>query len=494
MKKYITLLLFIAAIMMASCESFLDLDQPDIVEKEQNFKDAQTVRSSVMGIYSVIAETVEQTFLAGEVRADLATATDGASYYIKEFSNNNVSSSNPYASPRKFYEAVVNGNEIMAQLGKTLYEGAIDTAEYNSMKGELLALRAWSNLQMLKLYGKSKYIKGTMDDYPNDNASYSTKEEVLDMAIKDLQAADILKVGLGIPEWERVRISRFYINVLLGEAFMEKAMYKEAADKFHEVIRKGDDEFQLPGDTVGYSSKFKLNVFGGENWGEIFWSNWSSNGVAEEFLFYIGFDDNSNQQNELQDWTSSGAGSYQVKPTPWIVNELLYNGIFNYRAKSIGYGVDDYAIQKYNFRSDGSGDAGLIVNRAGRLNLLLAECVNRQGYSDSALAIINDGVALGGTYLTAGVRGRVQEPAIAPDGALAGDELMLAIEDIILDELARELAFEGHRWFDLVRIAERRNDPAILADRVAYKFPLAIRESKKEEYMDPLGWYLPLTD
>ena len=54
-----------------------------------------------------------------------------------------------------------------------------------------------------------------------------------------------------------------------------------------------------------------------------------------------------------------------------------------------------------------------------------------------------------------------------------------------------ELAFEGKRWFDLVRIAERRNDPAYLANKVAAKFSDPARaEMIRNKLMDPNNWYL----
>ena len=45
--------------------------------------------------------------------------------------------------------------------------------------------------------------------------------------------------------------------------------------------------------------------------------------------------------------------------------------------------------------------------------------------------------------------------------------LVEKVEDLIVDEAAMETAFEGNRFYDLMRVAQRRNDPTYLADKIA---------------------------
>lgn len=75
-------------------------------------------------------------------------------------------------------------------------------------------------------------------------------------------------------------------------------------------------------------------------------------------------------------------------------------------------------------------------------------------------------------------------------------EKQLYMEDIIMDERARELAYEGERFYDYIRIARRREEAGNngiewLADNISKSRPVSERTAIKARLMDPKNWYLP---
>ena len=73
------------------------------------------------------------------------------------------------------------------------------------------------------------------------------------------------------------------------------------------------------------------------------------------------------------------------------------------------------------------------------------------------------------------------------------EDVQNAVEDLIIDEMALELAFEGSRFSDLYRVAQRRG-PDYLAERVAKRHTGEVDEHLRSWLQDKNHWFLPLPE
>ena len=177
---------------------------------------------------------------------------------------------------------------------------------------------------------------------------------------------------------------------------------------------------------------------------------------------------------------------------------------------------------------DKLNSSGVTIYRVNMVYLRYAEALNRAGYPQSAFAVLKYGLYPSNVskYIdetestaaselisfdiddftetnTQGVHSRGCGSAECdtlyrlpqPTAPLASRADTVAyqqplVENIIIDEMAMEGAFEGYRFYDLMRIALRRGDPAFLADPISRRSGVADGQLRAL-LMDTKNWYLP---
>lgn len=189
-------------------------------------------------------------------------------------------------------------------------------------------------------------------------------------------------------------------------------------------------------------------------------------------------------------------------------------------------GVDTVAYKFTIGKGPFDSDADFIVYRAPSMHLYAAELLVNRKYMDgnSPRHDLNEAEAYiyNGDYISTndgrmGVAGRAgfssnlgkasdreyyyifdpnNNEIVGYENISSVLDKQLYLEDVIMDERARELAFEGERFYDYIRIAKRRekagyNGIEWLASKIAESRPADEREMIKARLMDESNWYLP---
>lgn len=265
-----------------------------------------------------------------------------------------------------------------------------------------------------------------------------------------------------------------------------------------------------------------------------------------EMMWVLPFNANFAPVNPFVNLFSNSGGKYLVKPSRQAIdnwNAQLQSNGFPYDARGgMTYKTinGQPVIMKYlyNYLNETTliptnallKNGQWFLNRAAAVHLHFAEAANRDGRTKLAYALINNGISA--TYDTSNATGRdvtnlqntLSYPAPYNFDARNGDYpryrgdwyrnngirararltntpfsdtlSTIDMENSIINEGGLELAYEGYRWPDLLRIALRRDDPSFIADKVYSKLvkdgnPAAASVRAKllrKEYYLPFTW------
>ena len=554
-----------------SCKKFLDVEPKDSLVLEQAYRNVFDADAAVYGVYGKFMDLASQYVILNELRADLMSVTENSDPFLRQISNHDVTLDNPYISPKKFYEVILNCNDVLANFDIMLKDNKFTSDEYNQRYSDVACIRSWVYLQLGIHFGTIPYITDPLKDINDlkDSSKFPRVnfDELLDILIPFVEGlpykntystnTSLITTVDGYPT------AKFFINkqCLIGDLNLWRGNYNKAATAYKTVMTSfentgnDNDRFDLykvrfadvaaNNDlAVGYirfreqDTRALINSTT-QGWKSMF-ARQRDNLWNQEWIWALPFSKNFQPTNPFIDLFSIQGGKYLLKPSQQSIDDWnaqrQVNGIVGDARKifSINENMGRPVVMKYlyNYLDDVTflprvlfeKEGNFYLYRAATLHLRFAEAANRDNRHRLANALISSGIR--NAYTVSGVTNKtnieqtfdvppydfdarngdfpffranwhrnegVRRRAYLPSLAVVGDST-ISIENNNITEAGLELAFEGNRWGDLMRIARRRNEPAFLADKVFQKL---LKENNpnatavRSKLMDPNNWYLP---
>ena len=472
MKKIVEIrfvLLFIALSLQFSCsKNYLELIPPNGLVNEEFWKTKEEVEAVLMGAYQTTASMNGDLFTYGEARGDMVKADYLLGSNERNLMESNIYPDNSLCNWVTFYTVINYCNDIIKNAPEVQkIDHTFTDFQLKGYMAEAVFLRSLNYFYLVRLFKDVPLIlKSSSTDAVDFYPALTNGEEVLQAMLKDLnEFRDYATDSYKTLAEEKGRATKGAFDALLADISLWNFDYEKCIEYSDRII--SDKKFML---------------MPGTRWFELFYP-----GNSLESIFEFQFNDKYNQHNSLNFLTSQY--SYQYDPSQ-LADELFARKYTveltrGEDASITKLGEDNYQIWKYVGRApDGKTErsgadqnsCNWIVYRLGDIYLMKAEALSQLNRFNEAADILNI------------IRNRANVVAVS----LANSPI--AFEDAIMQERALELAFEGKRWFDLLRMGRRNNfaRKQKLVELLINNVPSTQKRILSAKLTNPLGWYLPI--
>ena len=464
---YIYILYVGIALLMSSCNDWLDVQPRSQVEDTELFETESGYKEALAGVYSSMVSTKtyakEATYgfigvLGQEWDFHYSAQYDDVAAY-------NYEAAMPTSYIREFwansYSGIANVNNLLRHIDS--HPGLFSTDNYGVIKGEALALRAFLHFDLLRCFGVSYAVNPDQPAIPYSTAlSYRVfpqlpVHEVAEKAINDLLAAEeLLKTsdpiitGREIDETvdngylinRQMHLNYYAVKALEARVYLWMGENDKALEAAKEVIESGKFTWSTVANMqAGYDRCF-----------------------ADEHLFAL---NNLTLTADIADKFFADGSQYSFAVTRDRLLDYFENATQDYRYTFLfKSGSATHANNRYITKYDESSGTSTYYKykmpliRLSEMYLIKSEVEYRQGDADAAKATLNK------------LRKARNLPGI--------DELPADFDLELIREYRREFLGEGQLFF-LYKRLNRANILYSTVDAVAekvYTFPLPITETE----------------
>lgn len=543
MNKILTFALLLGtAVSFSSCNDWLELKPESSMPADEYWQSESDVKAAMTGIYAEVRSSALTRFIQSEMMADAMisglTSTEAAFTQIKE---GNITSTNILCQWASYYKAINQCNMLLDYADKALQaDPSFTVKQCEIYKAQARVIRAWMYFYLIRLWKDVPYVT---EAYYNDekarDCAVSSQMEILNALIADLEA--VRKEGYLPFSYSNTseaankgQATMYFLYVLLADMYRMQgayatdqatqiSAYQNCVTLCNSVIESGQfalvpvykttaenttglSDILLDAQTHADSCFYVLDQTSVQNcFNELYVKGNSAESIfelqAESYEAVSGFWSEFvnggrpymmvNKTHLTDDWftaTQNNLASYiwyhDVRRTfSFLMNQDICWKIGGSSTLSM-----DYIASRAEYVKN------INVYRLADVYLLKAEALNQLAWLNG-----EDINLLSEAYMSVF---KVRDRACATDATdlgtvtidywnqlnagetpafTANDLNCASMEQFILEEEARESVWEGKRWFDLLRHAERQNANA--ASNINYLLNQSIYSAAEGKYI-----------
>lgn len=439
--KIKTILISLMTISIVSCKKYLDIVPKTQVTENIFFKSASDFEQAVNGIYAPLQGIYESHWNLGSQHSDNTffayDVGQRGGQQREDFATFNVQSNNTYLSDNwsENFLIISRANSVLNKIN----EVSFDETEKNNLKGQAYFLRALAYYDLVRNFGDVPLFTAPVSSYTGAFKDRSKVDDVYKQIISDADSAAQLLPPKSSQSPGRATIGA--AGTLLGSVYVTLGQWANAQSALMPVLSMG--YHLLP----NYSDVFN-----------------PTNKYNDEMIFEVGYT------------TGTSQTLYSTFPyifLPRVTDPGIFTGIhpeapntygfFNMPTRDLIEAFEDTTrdtryrasiafytgpstmsgvpyvnhfpyVEKYQYSHTVPGQTSQDwpIFRYSEVLLMLSECLNEQGNGNAALPYLNE------------VRNRAGISSVSTID-------QTTLRAIIMNERRIEFAFEGKRWYDLVR-------------------------------------------
>jgi len=420
---------------ISSCSKMLDTKPITEYSNQNYWSEKPHAQAALAGAYRLLQSALGPEFAYyGEGRTDNLLLYRETNAIPINLAKNSIDPSMDLADWGQFYAVIKQCNEVLLNVPKMAEKGLFDPAaeDYKNIIGEALGLRALCYFYMVRLWGDVPLItEPVVEANQNIFNARADTSAVLAQVKADLDNARLLVPPTHADNNRfRARIMRGAIDAMLTDYHMWRHDYENALVTSARVTAvAGYSLAKLYDPLIDYTTSANAPLLFNTDYVNMF-----TKGFSTESIFEIDF--------AYTEGTYSNLTSPYRRPNAFFKSSVKMENRYDGADLRALVAIDEDSFvakffERTGFNSSTMNDKSIIMYRLADIILLRAEALNELDRRPEALILVNQIRARAGAT-----------PVLAATFNALSKK---AATDYILEERARELCFEGKRWFDLLR-------------------------------------------